>query len=62
MLINILFVYHACQKGYKFEAWPGRYVLKDIKKNFKIVSSSPVDYEAGLFKFIGFTSPNKHPF
>jgi hypothetical protein len=62
MPINLLSVYHACQKGYKFEAWPNRYVLKDIKNNFKIVSSSLVDHEAGLFKFTGFTSPNKQPF
>jgi hypothetical protein len=62
MPINLLSVYHACQKGYKFEAWPDRYVLKDIKNNFKIVSSGLVDHEAGLFKFIGFTSPNKQPF
>jgi hypothetical protein len=62
MPINLLSVYRACKRGYKFEAWPDRYVLKDIKNNFQIVSSGPLDHEAGLFKFTGFTSPCKQPF
>jgi hypothetical protein len=62
MPINLIFVYHSSQKGYKFEAWPNRYVLKDIKNEFKIVSLGLVDHEASLIKFIGFISPNKKPF
>lgn len=30
MPINLLSIYHACQKGLKFESWPNKYVLKDI--------------------------------
>ena len=62
MPINLLSIYCACQKAYKFEAWPSRYVLKDIKNNFKINSSSSVDHEVGLYKSHGFTSHNKQPF
>jgi hypothetical protein len=62
MPINLLSIYHACQKGYKFEAWLDRYVLKDINNGFKIVSSIPIDHDVGLFNFIGFTSSRKQPF
>ena len=56
MTINFLSIYRTCQKGYKFEAWPNKYVWKDIKHNFKIVSSDPIDHDVGLYKFIGFNS------
>ena len=49
--INLLSIYHACQKGYRFEAWNDKYVLKDIKHNFKIIYSSLVDHNVGLYKF-----------
>ena len=62
MPINLLYVYRACQNGYKFEAWPDKYVLKDIYNNFKVVSSGPVDHNSGLYKFTGFYSTNKTPF
>ena len=61
MLIELLYIYCACQKGYKFEACPDKYVLKDIKQNFKIVSFGLVDHIVGLYKFIGFNSrKNQH--
>ena len=28
MPINLLSIYRACQKGFKFESWPDKYVLK----------------------------------
>ena len=62
MPINLLSVYRACQNGFKFEAWPDKYVLKDIKNNFKVVSSGPVDHNSGLYKFAGFYSTDKTPF
>ena len=37
-------------------------VLNDINNNFQIVSYIPVDHEASLFNFCGFTSHNKQPF
>ena len=52
--INLLSIFHACQKVYKFESWPDKYKLKDIKHCFKIVSSGLVDHKVGLYKFIGF--------
>jgi len=61
MPINLFYVYRACQNGYKFEAWPDKYVLKDINNNFKVVSSDPIDHEPSLYKFIGFYSTkNQH--
>jgi len=54
MPINFLSIYRACQKGYKFEEWIDKYVLKDIKYNFKGVSSDPIDHDSSLHKFIGF--------
>ena len=62
MPINLLSIYRVCQKGFKFEAWPDKYVLKDINKNFKVVSFVPVDYTAGLYKFVGFNSTKRQPF
>ena len=60
--INSLSIYHACQKEYKFEAWPDKYVLKDINQNFKVVSSSPIDHDTSLYKFVGFNSTKRPPF
>jgi len=54
MTINLFCVYRACQNGYKFEACPYKYVLKDINNNFKVVSSGPVDHNSGLYKFTRF--------
>ena len=62
MPINLLSIYRACQKGFKFEAWPDKYVLKDINQNFKVVSSGLVDHTAGLYKFVGFNSTKRQPF
>jgi hypothetical protein len=66
MPIDFLYVYRACQKWYKFEAWLDRYVLKDNNNNnnngFKKISLRPVDHEVFMFNFIGFTSSNKQPF
>ena len=62
MPINLLSIYRACQKGYKFEAWPNKYVLKDINHNFKVVSSGHVDQTVGLYKFTGFNSTKRQPF
>ena len=62
MPINLLSIYHACQKGFKFEAWPDKYVLKDINQNFKVVSSGPVDHTTGLYKFAGFNSTKRQSF
>ena len=59
--INLLSIYHACQKEFKFEAWFDKYVLKDINKNFKVVSSGPVDHIAGLYKFVGFNLTKRQP-
>ena len=53
MPINLLYIYHACQKGY---------VLKDINHNFKVVSSGPVDHTVGLYKFTGFNSTKDNLF
>ena len=58
--INLLYIY-ACQKGYKFEAYPDKYVLKDINHNFKIVSHGPIDHNSRLYKFIGLNS-NKNKY
>ena len=55
MPINLIFIYRADQKGFKFEAWPNKYVLKDINQNFKVVSSSLVDHTVSLYKFVGLT-------
>jgi len=55
-------VYRACENGYKFEARPDKYVLKDINNNFKVVSSSPIDLEFGLYKFTRFYSTKNKPF
>jgi hypothetical protein len=55
MPINLLSIYCACQKGYKFDAWTNRYVLKDINNDFKIILSRIVDHDVGLFLFTGFT-------
>ena len=60
--INLLSIYRACQKGFKFEAWHDKYVLKDINQNFKVVSSSSVDHTPGLYKFVGFNSTKRQPF
>jgi len=54
MPINLLFVYRACKKGYKFEAWHDIYVPKHIDQGFKIVSFDPVDNGASLYKFVDF--------
>jgi len=62
MPINLLSVYRACQNGYKFEAWPDKYVLKGIKNKFKVVSSGLVDHNSGLYKFTRFYSTKKTPF
>ena len=56
MPINLLSIYRACRKGYKFEAWPNKYVLKDINHNFKVVSSGTIDHTAGLCKFTSFNN------
>ena len=56
------FYFRSCQKVLKFEAWPDKYVLKDIKQNCKIVSSGRIDYNVGLYKFIGFNSSKNQPF
>ena len=37
MPINFLSIYRAYQKYCKFESWLDKYVLKDIKHNFKVV-------------------------
>ena len=55
MPIKLLSIYRPCQKGFKFEAWPHKYVVKDINQNFKVVSSSHVDHTASLYKFFGLT-------
>ena len=60
--INILSIYRACQKWFKFEAWLDKYVVKYINQNFKVVSSGPVDHIAGLYKFAGFNSTKRHLF
>jgi hypothetical protein len=62
MPINIISIYRSCQKGYEFEAWPDKYALKDIKHKFKVVSSSLVDQDSSLYKFIGFQSTKNQPF
>ena len=62
MPINLLFIYFPCEKGYKFEAWPDKYVLKDISHNFKLVSAGLVDYTVSLYKFTGFNSTKRQPF
>ena len=62
MPINLLSIYCACQKWYKFEAWLDKYVLKYINHNFKVVSSGPIDHTVGLYKFIGFNSTKRQPF
>jgi hypothetical protein len=62
MPINLLSIYHACQKGYKFEVWLDKYVLKNINQNFKVVSSGLVDHDTGLYKFVGFNSTKRQPF
>ena len=62
MPTNLLSIYHACQKWYKFESWPNKYVLKDINQNFKVVSSGLVDHDTGLHKFAGFNSTKRQPF
>ena len=49
-------------KRFKFEAWPDKYVLKDINQNFKVVSYGPVDHTVGLYKFVGFNSTKRQPF
>lgn len=56
ILINFLSISHACQKSYMFEAWTDKYVIKDIKHNFKVVSLGIVDHDASLYKFIIFHS------
>ena len=48
MPINLLPIYRACQKGYKFEVWPNKYVLKVINQNFKVVFSGLVNHDIGL--------------
>ena len=61
--INFVSIYHACEKGYlKFESWHDKYVLKDIKHNFEIISSGHVDHNVGLYRFIGFNSSKNQPF
>ena len=55
-------MYNACQNGYKFETWPHKYVLQDINNNFKVVYSSLVDHNFGLYKFTGFYSTKNQPF
>ena len=62
MPINLISIYCAHQKGFKFEACPDKYVLKDINKNFKVVSSGLVDHATGLYKFSGFNSTKRNPF
>ena len=62
MPINLISIYCACQKVYKFEAWLDGYLLKYIKHNFKIVSSGLVYHDVGLYKFIGFNSSKNKPF
>ena len=62
MPINLIYIYRVCQKGYKFEAWPDKYVRKDINKNFKVVSSGHVDHDTSLYKFVGFNSTKRQPF
>jgi len=53
----------ACMsKWYKFEAWPDKYVLKDINNNVKVVSFGPIDHESSLYKFTGFYSTKSQPF
>ena len=54
MPINLLPIYCACQKGYKFEAWPNKYVLKDTHHNFKVVYFGPVDHTTGLYEIYWF--------
>jgi len=60
--INLLSAYRASQNGYKFEVWPDKYVVKDINNNFKVVPSSLVDHNSGLYKFTGFCSTKNEPF
>jgi len=62
MPINFLSIFCACQKGYMFKAWPNKYVLKDIKHNFKLVSLGHVDHDYGLYKFTSFHSTNNQLF
>jgi len=37
-------------------------VLKDINRNYKVVSSSLVDHTSGFYKFVGFNSTKRQPF
>ena len=62
MPINFLSIYRVGWKGYKFEVWLGKYVLKYIKHNFKVVSFGHVDHEVGLYKFPSLNSPKNQPF
>lgn len=59
---NLLSIYRACQKGFKFESWPNKYVPKDVDQNYKVISSRPVDHTTGLYKFPGFNSTKRQPF
>ena len=61
MPTNLISIYCECEKGYKFEAWPNKYVLKDIKHNLKIVSSSLVDHMLDYKSLMVFnSSKNQH--
>ena len=62
MPINLLSIYRACQKGYKFAVCPNKYVLKDINQNSKVVSSCPIDHDTSLYKFVGFNSTKRQSF
>ena len=48
MPIKLLSIYRVSHKGYKFEAWSDKYVLKDINQNFKEVYLGHVDHDTGL--------------
>ena len=61
MPINLLTIYCACQNGYKFESCPDKYVLKDINRNYKVVSYGPIDHITALYKFVGFNSSKRQP-
>lgn len=62
MPINFISIYHSCQKGYKFEARPYKYVLKDIKNSYKVFYFGYVDHASSLYKFTTFHSSKNKPF
>jgi len=60
--INFFSIYCVRQKGYTFEAWIDKYVLKDIKHNFKVVYFGLVDHDYSLYTFTSFHSTKTQSF